>query len=73
VGLDGAVKITDFGYGAQLGGGFADERISVVGTTYWMAPEVVTGKKYKVESPLPVSLSLSHSLFMSLVSLSDAI
>lgn len=47
VGLDGAVKITDFGYGAQLGGGFADERISVVGTTYWMAPEVVTGKKYK--------------------------
>lgn len=48
VGLDGAIKITDFGYGAQLGGGFADERASVVGTTYWMAPEVVTGKKYKV-------------------------
>jgi len=47
VGLDGAVKITDFGYGAQLGGGFATERESVVGTTYWMAPEVVTGRKYK--------------------------
>lgn len=47
VGLDGSVKITDFGYGAQLGGGFADGRESVVGTTYWMAPEVVTGKKYK--------------------------
>ncbi len=26
----------DFGYGAQLGGGVADSRASVVGTTYWM-------------------------------------
>jgi len=58
VGLDGSVKITDFGYGAQLGGGFADGRESVVGTTYWMAPEVVTGKKYKVQHP--VSPPLPH-------------
>ncbi len=30
----------DFGYGAQLGKGAGqDKRTSVVGTTYWMAPE----------------------------------
>jgi len=45
MGLDGSVKITDFGYGAQLGGA-TDRRASVVGTTYWMAPEVVRGKEY---------------------------
>jgi len=38
--------IADFGYGAQLGGGGTDRRASVVGTTYWMAPEVVKGKEY---------------------------
>jgi len=46
MGLDGSIKITDFGYGAQLGGGGQDKRASVVGTTYWMAPEVVKGKDY---------------------------
>jgi serine/threonine protein kinase len=47
LGLDGSIKITDFGYGAQLGGGAGqDKRASVVGTTYWMAPEVVKGKDY---------------------------
>jgi len=42
MGTNGDIKITDFGYSAQL---TAEEnkRKSVVGTTYWMAPEVITG------------------------------
>eukprot|EP01114_Cavostelium_apophysatum_P005180 TRINITY_DN1590_c0_g1_i1.p1 TRINITY_DN1590_c0_g1~~TRINITY_DN1590_c0_g1_i1.p1 ORF type:complete len:862 (-),score=188.68 TRINITY_DN1590_c0_g1_i1:748-3333(-) len=41
MGINGDIKITDFGYSAQL---TAEEnkRKSVVGTTYWMAPEVIT-------------------------------
>jgi len=46
MGTKGQIKITDFGYGAQLGGGNASNRQSVVGTTFWMAPEVVKGKEY---------------------------
>ncbi|KAL6054967.1 Serine/threonine-protein kinase 36 [Balamuthia mandrillaris] len=46
LGNDGSIKITDFGYGARIGGSYANNRTSVVGTTYWMAPEVVTGKQY---------------------------
>eukprot|EP01088_Endostelium_zonatum_P002951 TRINITY_DN1388_c0_g3_i1.p1 TRINITY_DN1388_c0_g3~~TRINITY_DN1388_c0_g3_i1.p1 ORF type:complete len:519 (+),score=159.35 TRINITY_DN1388_c0_g3_i1:1603-3159(+) len=49
VSKNGAVKITDFGFGCQLGGGFEDTRTSVVGTTYWMAPEVVSSKNYGVK------------------------
>jgi serine/threonine protein kinase len=45
VSLEGAVKLTDFGYGAQLSQE-QDKRKSVVGTTYWMAPEVITGQQY---------------------------
>jgi len=45
VGLDGKVKITDFGYGATLTKG-QDKRTSVIGTTYWMAPEVIKSKPY---------------------------
>eukprot|EP00005_Dracoamoeba_jomungandri_P005086 CAMPEP_0174258236 /NCGR_PEP_ID=MMETSP0439-20130205/7269_1 /TAXON_ID=0 /ORGANISM="Stereomyxa ramosa, Strain Chinc5" /LENGTH=879 /DNA_ID=CAMNT_0015341675 /DNA_START=68 /DNA_END=2707 /DNA_ORIENTATION=- len=51
MGLDGAIKITDFGYGAQLTS-TADSRASVVGTTYWMAPEVVTGKPYDTKADI---------------------
>jgi len=37
--------IADFGYGSQLSSQ-QDSRTSVVGTTFWMAPELVRGQQY---------------------------
>eukprot|EP01097_Dermamoeba_algensis_P006547 TRINITY_DN4096_c0_g1_i1.p1 TRINITY_DN4096_c0_g1~~TRINITY_DN4096_c0_g1_i1.p1 ORF type:complete len:470 (-),score=111.27 TRINITY_DN4096_c0_g1_i1:180-1589(-) len=45
MGADGTIKLTDFGFGAQLSPD-RHKRTTVVGTTYWMAPEVVTGSPY---------------------------
>jgi len=45
ISLEGKIKITDFGYGAQLNSDQANRR-SVVGTTYWMAPEVIKAEAY---------------------------
>ncbi|XP_077028261.1 serine/threonine-protein kinase PAK 2-like [Agelaius phoeniceus] len=42
---DGSVKLADFGLSAQLTPE-QSRRCSVVGTTWWMAPEVVTGQPY---------------------------
>jgi serine/threonine protein kinase len=44
MGLNGAVKITDFGFSAHTAQGA--KRQTVAGTSYWMAPEVIKGEKY---------------------------
>ncbi|GAB5590514.1 Protein kinase [Umbelopsis nana] len=41
----GHIKISDFGYCAKLTAQ-KSKRVTVVGTPYWMAPEVVTGREY---------------------------
>lgn len=45
LGGDGSVKIADFGYAAQLTAE-KSKRATIVGTPYWMAPEVIRGSEY---------------------------
>eukprot|EP01103_Thecamoeba_quadrilineata_P012296 TRINITY_DN3135_c0_g1_i1.p1 TRINITY_DN3135_c0_g1~~TRINITY_DN3135_c0_g1_i1.p1 ORF type:complete len:955 (+),score=231.07 TRINITY_DN3135_c0_g1_i1:50-2914(+) len=47
---DGTIKLTDFGFGAQLSlDPGKDKRRTVVGTPYWMAPEVIKGEPYDMK------------------------
>lgn len=45
LGTDGSVKLADFGYAAQLTQQ-KQKRNTIVGTPYWMAPELIRGQNY---------------------------
>lgn len=45
VDLGGKVKLADFGFAAALSAE-QNKRASVVGTPYWMAPEIIKGLEY---------------------------
>jgi serine/threonine protein kinase len=63
INLEGEVKVADFGFAINLTSEQV-KRTSVVGTPYWMAPELIRGLEYdsKVSTLLCTSLHLSDRL-----------
>mmetsp|Transcript_3850 Transcript_3850/g.4983 ORF Transcript_3850/g.4983 Transcript_3850/m.4983 type:complete len:804 (-) Transcript_3850:45-2456(-) len=47
-GVSGEIKLTDFGFGAQLTNEQSNRK-SMVGTSYWMAPEVIQSDEYDIK------------------------
>eukprot|EP01119_Soliformovum_irregulare_P008600 TRINITY_DN21704_c0_g1_i1.p1 TRINITY_DN21704_c0_g1~~TRINITY_DN21704_c0_g1_i1.p1 ORF type:complete len:488 (+),score=109.34 TRINITY_DN21704_c0_g1_i1:28-1491(+) len=48
LGMDGSIKLADFGFAAQLTQK-QQQRNTVVGTPYWMAPELIRGHDYGIK------------------------
>lgn len=56
--MQGEIKLADFGYAAQLTKQ-KQKRNTIVGTPYWMAPELIRGQSYDTKvcskcRPLPM-------------------
>jgi serine/threonine protein kinase len=51
VGSDGNIKLADFGFTAVLQNE-SEKRKSILGTSYWMAPEVIRGDPYDFTSDI---------------------